>query len=216
MNVWIALINLTVLTAAEHSFAAECKPVVERAAQSTDAKRIWSHFAVFTSANRPEFAAVAWKQALKRCRGSVKVWMRYFEVLMRAERAHEAREELKRAMDSVGADSRKFWKMQERFAVMEFRFNNVEHGRTLFDVVLQNKPKQFDYWCVYADMEAKYGDVDHARAVFDRIARLNLSPERMRSILKKWIEFETRNGDDPKRKAYIKQIALEYKSQQGA
>jgi rRNA biogenesis protein RRP5 len=216
INVWIAFINLTVLTAPADSFMAECKPLVQRAAQSTDAKRIWSHFAVFVSANRAEFAPLAWKQALKRCRGSVKVWMRYFEVLMRAEKAAEAREELKRALDSMGTESRKYWKLQEKFAILEFKSNNVEHGRTLFDFVLQNRPKQFDYWCVYADMEAKYGDAEHTRAVYDRIARLTLSPERMRSVLRKWIEFETKNGNDPKRKAYIKQIAVDYKAQQGA
>jgi len=134
---------------------------------------------------------------------------------MKAGKFSDAREQLRRAIESFGATgSPKQWKLQERFAVLEFRSGNAEHARTLFDALLESRPKQFDFWCVYADMEAKWGDADHARNVYDRMAKLRLSPERMRTALKKWIDFETRNGNDPKRKAYIKQIALEYKAQQ--
>jgi rRNA biogenesis protein RRP5 len=98
--------------------------------------------------------------------------------------------------------------------VLEFRFGNVEHGRILLDGLLQSRPKQFDFWCLYADMEAKYGHADHARAAHDRMAKLKWSPERMSRVLIKWIEFEPKNGNDPKRTAYIKQIALEHKAQQ--
>jgi rRNA biogenesis protein RRP5 len=214
INVWIAYINLLVLTVADAHFLEELKPLVMNAAASTDNKRIWSHFAVFTSANRPEHGAAAWKLALKRCKGSLKIWLRYFEVLMKQSRFDEALDEFRRATDSYRAQgSAKQWKLQERFAILEFRFGNCELGRTMFDALLQNRPKQFDFWCTYADMETKYGDADHARAVYDRIAKLKLSPERMRMILKKWLEFEKQHGDDPKRKAYIKQIALEYTAQ---
>jgi rRNA biogenesis protein RRP5 len=213
-NVWIALINLTVLTVTDNDFVAECKPLVLRAAASTDNKRIWSHFAVFTSANRPSHAAEAWKLALKKCKGSLKIWIKYFEVLMKEEKFDEAMQEFKRASESCQAQkASKQWKLQQRFAVLQFKFRNVELGRTMFDSLVQNRPNQFDFWCSYADAEAAHGDVDHARAVFDRIAKLKLSPARMRTILKKWLEFEKEHGDDPKRKAYIKQIALEYTAQ---
>jgi rRNA biogenesis protein RRP5 len=168
------------------------------------------------SKNRRDHEDDAWRLCLKKYPRSVKVWLKYFEVLMGENKAAEARVLLERVIKSLRAEaSPKQWKLQERFAVLEFRSGNMEHGRTLFDGLLQSRPKQFDIWCVYADMETKYGDADRAREVYDRIAHLEWPPERMRTALKKWIQFETKNGNDPGRKAYIKQIALEYQGQRG-
>jgi Tfp pilus assembly protein PilF len=129
--------------------------------------------------------------------------MRYLEVLMRECKSAQARDGLRLALDSFQCNnSAKQWRLRERFAILEFKSGHTEHGRTLFDDLLQNKPKQFGFWCVYADMEAKYGEADHARQVYDRA-----------TTLKKWLDFETKNGNYPQRKSYIKQVAVEYRAQ---
>ena len=124
-----------------------------------------------------------------------------------------AREEQKRGFNSfeaMGLEDR--WKLVERFGILEFRNGNVEHGRTVFENLLKAKQNQFDYWNIYADMETKYGDANHARAIYDRLAHTDLNANRMRATLKKWMNFETLHGDDPSRKAHIKQIAIEYRA----
>ena len=213
INVFISYINLSVLTASKEHFIEDIKDLVLKAAQSTDKARIWSHFGVFVSAQRPEFETDAWKLALKHCKGNLDVWVRYLETLMNEGKFQFAREEQKRGFNSfeaMGLEDR--WKLVERFGILEFRNGNVEHGRTVFENLLKAKQNQFDYWNIYADMETKYGDANHARAIYDRLAHTDLNANRMRATLKKWMNFETLHGDDPSRKAHIKQIAIEYRA----
>lgn len=214
INVFISYINLMVLTAKKESFIDELMPLVRQAAASTNQIRIWTHFGVFVSAQRPEFEKEVWNRALKQCKGSVEVWAKYLETLMNEGKSQLAREELKRgfqSFDDMKSDDR--WKLKERFGICEFRNGNIEHGRTVFEDLIknnENKAHQFDYWNIYVDMETKYGDVDHARNIYDRLANTKLKPDRMRSTLKKWLNFESTHGDDPQRKAHIKKIAVEY------
>jgi len=209
-NVWIAYLNMKVLSAKDSEFMESCKPLVIKAAQTIDAKKIWIHFAEFVQQNKPSHSKEAWKQALKHCKGSVKVWISYLKGLMASGFPEEARTELKRSYDSFPADSKKLINLKSRFAVLEFQHGYLEHGRSLFESILQIKPKRFDIWNVYIDQEVKHGDEKHSRTLYDRIAHIDLSAEHMRMILKKWLDFETKNGDDPEKKKYIKKIASEY------
>lgn len=213
MNVFISYINLLVLTAKKDNFMHELTGIVDNAASSTDKIKIWNHFGVFVSAQRPEFEDPVWKLALSRCKGSVEVWSKYLETLMNEGKSQLARDELKKGFQSFESmKSEDRWKLIERFGIFEFRNGNVEHGRSSFEHLIKERPNVFDFWNVYIDMETKYGDVDHARAIYDKLAHTDLKLHRMKAILKKWLTFETTHGDDPNRKAHIKQIAVEYRA----
>ncbi|KAH0796063.1 rRNA biogenesis protein RRP5 [Histomonas meleagridis] len=210
-NIWITYINLIILTTPNENFMKEVKPIIQKAAQSSKKKDIWIHFGVFITANKPQFFDEAWKLILKQCKGSLKVWNRYLRCLMEENKQQEALDEYKRGLQSFADQkSPKQWRFMEKFAILEFRFNNLELGRTLFEQLLQNKPKSYDFWSVYIDMEAKYGDVNHTRAIYDRLANTQLSADRMRVTLKKWLEFEKKNGNEPGRIAYIKDLAMKF------
>jgi rRNA biogenesis protein RRP5 len=191
------------------------KDLVKQAADSTDAERIYIHFGQFVSEQKPDHADEAWEFVLKRCKGSLSVWNEYFRQLMKEKKFEEARKGFKRAHDSFKTqDAAKTWDLKKDFAVLEFRNGNMEHGRTMFDDLLREKPKRSDFWLVYAAMEGKYGDEDHARMVFDRAAKMRWNRDVARLILKKWVEFEQKHGSDRRRLDYIKQIAEEYRERE--
>ncbi len=50
-----------------------------------------------------------------------------------------------------------------KFSQMEFKFGEVERGKTMFENVLSNYPKRTDIWSVYLDMMIKTGDVEATR-----------------------------------------------------
>jgi len=46
-----------------------------------------------------------------------------------------------------------------KFAQMEYKFGEVERGRTIFEGIMSNYPKRADLWNIYCDMEERVGDV---------------------------------------------------------
>ena len=52
-----------------------------------------------------------------------------------------------------------------KFAQMEFKFGEVERGRTIFEGIVANYPKRTDLWSIYLDLEERVGDVAVLRSV---------------------------------------------------
>ena len=46
-----------------------------------------------------------------------------------------------------------------KFAQMEFKFGEVERGRTIFEGIMSNYPKRADLWNIYCDMEERVGEL---------------------------------------------------------
>lgn len=47
---------------------------------------------------------------------------------------------------------------------------------------------------MFVDTEVKFGDVEYARRVFDKAIHLQVSSRKMKSVFKKYMEFEKRHG----------------------
>lgn len=50
-----------------------------------------------------------------------------------------------------------------KFAQLEFRYGDVERGRTMFDKVLTSYPKRTDLWSVFIDLMVKHGSQKDVR-----------------------------------------------------
>ena len=72
---------------------------------------------------------------------------------------------------------------------------------------------RIDQWSVYADMVIKNGEHDTAREIFERMINLGLTPKKMKSLFKKYWEFEQTHGDQAKEDA-VRKKALEYLEKQ--
>jgi rRNA biogenesis protein RRP5 len=74
-------------------------------------------------------------------------------------------------------------------ACKQYKNENVQAGRNMFDAILDKYPKLTDQWHVYIDMEAGYGEVAKVRELFERATALHHSSKSMQSLLKKCIFF---------------------------
>lgn len=216
-NVFIAYINMLVLTAADDMFLKECEGLVTKAAAIIEPKLMWTHFANFVTAHRKEHSEEVWKEALRKCKGSKSVWLKYLESMFREkETEKKILEKFKIARESLkDINEAKMFRLVEGFGVLEYKYGYIEHGRTIFNDLMQQRQKKFDFWNVYLDMEVKYGDERHARQLFDRVANMDWKPDRMRAIFKKWLNFEDSVKDNNPseyagRKKHIKDLASAY------
>ena len=78
-----------------------------------------------------------------------------------------------------------------------YKYNNKEEARNMFDNILKNFPKRKDIWFVYIDKEIKFGkNVEKVRQIFDRMFEIKFKINDLKSIMKKFLEFEKDNCKD--------------------
>ena len=80
-----------------------------------------------------------------------------------------------------------------------YKYNKNEEARNMFDNILKNFPKRKDIWFVYIDKENKFGkNADKVRQIFDRMFEIGFKVNDLKSIMKKFLEFEKQNCKDEK------------------
>jgi len=85
----------------------------------------------------------------------------------------------------------------------------VDPSSGLSQGILQSYAKRVDLWNVYLDQEVKLGDLPRARALFERATALTLPARRMKSLFKKYLEFEAEHGDE-EHEEHVKAKAMEF------
>ena len=80
-----------------------------------------------------------------------------------------------------------------------YKFNKYEEARNMFDNILKNFSKRKDIWFVYIDKEIKYGkNIDKVRQIFDKMFEIKFKINDLKSIMKKFLEFEKQYSKDEK------------------
>lgn len=70
-------------------------------------------------------------------------------------------------------------------------------------------PKRTDIWNVFVDKEIKFKNFDEARRLFCRMVTLKISSKTIKSIFKKFLNFEISHGTLDQQEA-VKEKAREY------
>ncbi|XP_035696385.1 protein RRP5 homolog isoform X2 [Branchiostoma floridae] len=204
LNVWVALMNLENMYGTEESLMT----VFQRALQHNEALTIFKQLVnIYKRTGKTEEADQLYGTMVKRFRGNKDVWIDYGQFLMENKRAEAAHSLMQRSFKSL--DKQDHVQVISRFAVMEFKLGDVERGRTMFENILSNYPKQVSIWSVYLEMLIKTGDLDQVRLAFDRVTALHLSTKNMKGFFKRYLEFEKKHGDDDTVSA-VKRKAMEY------
>jgi rRNA biogenesis protein RRP5 len=211
LNVWVALLNLENLYGTQSSL----EELFERALQFNEPLVIYNHLAnIYSQSNKSELAEALYHTMLKKFKQNKTVWIDFGLYYMKNNRLESARKLMQRSLTCL--EKRDHIEVISKFAQMEFKFGDPEHGKTLFENILSNFPKRVDLWSVYIDMMCKYvlkndnkESEDSVRNIFERVITLKLAAKKMKFIFKRYIEFESQyNNED--RIDRIKQKALEY------
>ena len=118
-----------------------------------------------------------------------------------------AKEQLSRSMQSLSRH--KHIEVISKYAMAEFEYGSPDRGRVVFEELLSNYPKRSDLWNLYVDKEIKQGFSSQARQLFERMTGSKQNVRTMKSIFKKFLEFEILHGSEASQEA-VKEKAREY------
>ncbi|KAL2653093.1 hypothetical protein R1flu_021221 [Riccia fluitans] len=203
MNVWVAYLNL------ENAYGSPKKEAVlqlfQKAIQYCDPKKMYlALLNIYERTEQEDMADELLKTMIRKFKGSAKIWLR---VIQRALKKGTANKALDQSLLSL--PKRKHLKVITQASIMEFKQGSPERGRAIFEGIVRNYPKRLDLWNVYLDQEIRVGDVDVIRAVFERAVTLELQAKKMKSLFKRYLDFEKSQGDEG-RVEYVKAKAMEY------
>lgn len=206
-NVWMAYLNLENMYG-EPTPAEAVAKLFQKASQMTDSKKLHLGVAgMYDRTDQAEPAEAMLKAACRKFSMSAKVWLRHIEHLVKRGKGDAGKAVMDRALQSL--PRRKHIKVISQTALLEFRIGDAERGRSIFEGILQSYAKRVDLWNVYLDQEVKLGDLPRARALFERATALTLPARRMKSLFKKYLEFEAEHGDE-EHEEHVKAKAMEF------
>ena len=189
---WCAYVNLEVA----YGDASTAEEVFRRACEAADSFKIHKHMAATLVENKKmEEADEMFEKIVKKFRAqSDEVWTLYADFLFSSDRAEDARKLLTRALECV--PKARHVQLLLRFATLEYQKGDEEKGRNVMETVIATYPKKTDVWNVYVNLAVKGGDVQQARRVLERATSLPMSVYKLRPFYKKWIELESKHGDE--------------------
>jgi tetratricopeptide (TPR) repeat protein len=208
LNVWVALMNL------ENTYGTdeELDVVFRDACAFNDALLISLRLAqIFEDSHKTDAALEHWKKTAKKFGHSVDVWAAYHRCILRATTTGDivepASSVVGRSMQSL--DKSKHVNAVSAFAINEFKFGDPEIGRTMFEGLVDTYPKRLDIWLQYVDQEMRFDQTPQVRSIFERMLAGKMSSKKVRSILRKWLDYEKKIGDHDTQNRVL-QLAREY------
>uniref|UniRef100_A0A674BPX8 Protein RRP5 homolog n=1 Tax=Salmo trutta TaxID=8032 RepID=A0A674BPX8_SALTR len=209
LNVWVALLNLENLYGTEESL----QKVFERAVQYCEPMPVYQQLAdIYAKCQKTKEAEGLYKTMVKRFRQEKAVWLSYGTFLLQQGQSDAASALLQRAIKSL--PNKDNVDLIAKFAQLEFRYGDVERGKTMLDKILTSYPKRTDLWSVFIDLMVKHGSQKEVRAVFDRVIHLSVAVKRIKFFFKRYLEYEKKNGT-PESIQAVKEKALEYVESKG-
>lgn len=209
LNVWVALLNLENLYGTEESL----KKVFERAQQFCEPMPVYQQLAdIYAKSEKTQKAENLYKTMVKRFRQNRAVWLSYGTFLLMQGQGDAANALLQRALKSL--HTKEHVDVIAKFAQLEFRYGDVEKGKSMLDKILTSYPKRTDLWSVFIDLMVKHGSQKDVRALFDRVIHLSLAVKKIKFFFKRYLEYERKSGTAESIQT-VKEKALEYVEAKG-
>ena len=207
LNVWVAYLNLENIYGDEKSF----NSILDRAKEVCDKKLLYNHLIqIYMNSKKYEEASDTYKILIKDYFNDLEIWKKYIEFLFQINNLKndkegnnlmidiiEPKEGLNKSMQVL--DKKSHLDIMSWYGQLLYRYNNNEEARNIFDNILKNFPKRKDIWFVYIDKEIKFGNnIDKVRQIFDRMFEIKFKINDLKSIMKKFLEFEKNNCKNEK------------------
>jgi rRNA biogenesis protein RRP5 len=203
LNIWVAYLNLENVYGNKNTF----EKIFERAKEVCDKKILYKHvIQIYLSTKKYEEVDELYKILIKDFFSDLDIWKNYIEFLFEVNNLEnhekigniiEPKEGLNKSMQVLSKKNQ--LDIMAYYGQLLYRYNNNEEARNMFDNILKNFPKRKDIWFVYIDKEIKYGkNWDKVRQIFDKMFEIKFKVNDLKSIMKKFLEFEKQNCKDEK------------------
>jgi len=204
LNVWVAYLNLENMYGTPQLL----EELFQRALERNDPCKVYYQLiSIYDQSEKLESAGQLYEKLIRRFSLRPDVWINYGLFHHRHGKSDMARGIMQKSLKSL--DLKKHVEVIVKFAQMEFKHAEPERGKTMFESVLSNYPKRNDLWLVYIDMVTNLAEYDNVRKLFERAVSVTFSAKKMKSIFKKYLDFESKYGNDDT-VAAVKQKAMEF------
>ena len=213
-NLWIAYLNLENVYGDKKSF----QKILDRAKEVCDKKLLYSHLIkIYMDSKKYEDASDLYKLLIKDYFNDLEIWKKYIEFLFQIQKLKsgdkkvddnaqmsdmsnleiiEPKEGLDKSMQVL--PKKTHLDIMSWYGQLLYINGNNEEARNMFDNILKNFPKRKDIWFVYIDKEVKYGNIDKVRQIFDKMFEVKFKINDLKSVMKKFLEFEKKHCKDEK------------------
>ncbi|CAH1110436.1 unnamed protein product [Psylliodes chrysocephalus] len=204
-NVWIALLNIENMLGTKESF----DKTFEEAVKYNDSLQIYLKV-IKMLAETGKLADM--EEKIKKVRNKHKqvpeMWLEIAKTYYQLNKFKEARNMKDSALKSI--DNRKTQlEIIVKFAIMEFKFGDANHGAAIFETILSSYPRIVTIWTTYVDQLVKKDNIDQARQVLERSVCQRLPLKNMKTLFMKFRMFEEQHGT-PETVEAVKEKAKEY------
>ncbi|CAH1783995.1 unnamed protein product [Owenia fusiformis] len=206
LNIWVAYMNLENMYGSHDTL----NKIFKRAVAGNEELKVYQQLInIYTRSNKMEAAEQLYNTLLKKkpLNMDKSIWIGYAMFHFKNGKAEAAKKLLERSLKTL--EQRDHVEVISKFAQLEFKFGEPERGKTMFENLVANYPKRIDLWFVYMDMMTKLNEPEAVRKLFERLIHLGLPAKKMKSVFKKYMDFEKVHGDEETQNA-VKREAIEY------
>ncbi|XP_070492073.1 rRNA biogenesis protein RRP5-like [Chironomus tepperi] len=191
LNVWIALLNLELRYGTDESY----NDVLNEATQRNDSFKVYSQtLKILLDLEKLIDANKIIEILKKKFKPIPDMWLLVSESYLRMNNEKLAKELLPKSLLSL--KERDHLDYMTKFALLMSRHNIHDFSQTIFEKILSTYSKNLSIWFTYINMMTKNGEVEIARSLFDRMLVQKFPLKKLKSIFQKYIEFETKHGDN--------------------
>ncbi|XBW38620.1 hypothetical protein QEN19_004209 [Hanseniaspora menglaensis] len=206
LNIWVAKLNLEFTfgdsSSLQETFTKACSYMDDYVIHS---KMIM----IYTLANKIDEADKLYGKALKKFGSErLSIWEKYGEFLLSNSKNDEAHLILAKGLKQL--PKRDHVTLVKKFAQLEYKYGDIEQGRSLMEGLIVDAPKKIDLWNIYLDLEIKLKEKKRVEDLFERcLSNSKLNKKQAKYFFKKWVEFEETVKDN-KMIDYVAAKASEY------
>ncbi|XP_039276445.1 protein RRP5 homolog isoform X2 [Nilaparvata lugens] len=204
LNVWTALLNLENLYGSEESL----KSALDEAVRTNDDYQVYSKMLeIYADSKNTKSVEQLVAMMSKKFKSKLDCWLVCCRNLMRVGSHDKARSFFQRGLEALA--KKDHVQFITRFALLENALGSFDHAQTVMDHVLMTYPGRIPAWTTYVDMLTKSGHIDLARQVLQRSVNQKLPVKKMKTLYKKWLDFEEHHGTQTNIKN-VKNLAEQY------
>nr|CAI5822540.1 unnamed protein product [Callosobruchus analis] len=205
LNIWLALLNLENMFGTKDTF----EKTFDDAVKYNDSLTVYLK-AIQMLAEIGKIFDMEEKisKVRKKHKTEPKMWLEIAKTYYLLNKFKEARNMKEAALKSI-LDKKTQMEIIVRFAIMEFKHGEEEHGAAIFETILGSEPRKVNIWTTYVDQLVKKGKIDQARRVLERSICQKLPVKSMKTLFLKFRMFEEQHGTEESVEA-VKIKAKEY------
>lgn len=204
INIWVALLNLELRYGSKETY----NDTLKEALMYNEPLNIYLRTVeIITDAQKtPELIEII-GNITKKFKTETEVWRVSANAFFSVGMAERAQQLLHKALACL--PERDHVNTIVMFANLNHKHGNNEMAQTLLDQVVTSYPKRVDVWCQYVDLLVKEDLSDSARNILERAVVQKIPLRKMRTIFKKYLEFEERFGSETNVQR-VKQLAMDF------